>query len=436
MTTASVETAGERARFITMALLFFANAVVETSNEVVATSGFISNLGASQILWVWVADATIIILGSSAYSLIVDRTNRRKLAIALFSGFGLCYSVIFLLFIFKAPEGITYTALKLMNGQQDNLLPLVIGALAADIFTVAESKRLFGMLGGAAIIGELAGNGFAVGVARWWNGNNTGLLLTNALWLFAGAALLALAVRRLEPATRQAAEGEGLFDILRGGLHFVRDVRLFRYLTISILLLGFGWSVMEYELLVRLSRAFPESDDLQASYGIFKFAIPILLLLVQTVGLRWILRWWGYKSIFLMLPGVLFFGLSLLLVWPGLISVVISAYLAQVTAQGIQEPSEHSFLGLIPDELRGRIGAFLHGFLYPLGHLLGYLLVGLVILFFSASPWAWLLYVGFAWVCLAVAVWTALQLRTSYDKELLNWRWQRRRRQGGIELEM
>ena len=44
MVTVAREMAPERVRFITMALLFFANAVVETSNEVVATSGFISNL--------------------------------------------------------------------------------------------------------------------------------------------------------------------------------------------------------------------------------------------------------------------------------------------------------------------------------------------------------------------------------------------------------
>jgi len=62
MVAASREMASESVRFITMALLFFANAIVETSNEVVATSGFINNLGASHILWVWAAGAMVIIL--------------------------------------------------------------------------------------------------------------------------------------------------------------------------------------------------------------------------------------------------------------------------------------------------------------------------------------------------------------------------------------
>jgi AAA family ATP:ADP antiporter len=436
MATAAREIANERIRFITLALLFFAHAVVGASNEVVATSGFISNLGASQILWVWAADSLIIILASSAYSLIVDRTNRRKLAIGLFAGFSAGYAAVFGLFVFGAPDGLTYTTLKLMNSQQDNLLPLVVGALAADIFTLSESKRLFGLLGGAAIVGELAGNGLAIGVARLFGGNNTGLLLGNAAWLLAGALVLAVAVRRIEPATRQAREGERLLDVLRGGMLFVRDVAVFRYLAISTLLLGIGWTVIQYQFLVDLSEAYPETGDLQVSYGIFKIAIPVLLLFVQTVGLRWLMRWWGFKTIFTLMPGVLLFGLTLMLIWPGLITVVIGCYLAQVTSQGINEPSEQSFLGLVPDELRGRMGAFLHGFLYQFGYLLGYILVGVVLLLVSSPQTSRLIYVSMAWAGLVVAVWAALRIRATYDSGLLNWRWQRRRRQVGVDLKL
>jgi AAA family ATP:ADP antiporter len=387
-------------------------------------------------LWLKVLDDLIIVFAAGAYSLIVDRTNRRKLAIGLFAIFGLCYALIFLMFVLKVPEGVTYTTLKLINGQQDNLLPMVIGALAADIFTIAESKRLFGMLGSAAIIGELVGNGSAILVARLWNGNNSGLLLTNAGWLLVSAVALAIAVRHIDVATRQASDEDSLIEVLRGGLHFVREVRLFRFLTISILWAGIGWSVVQYQFLYTLSEAFPETEDLQTSYGLFKFAIPVLLLLVQTVGLRWMLRWWGFKSTFVMMPGVLFLGLSLMLLWPSLISVAIGAYVARVTSQGIQEPSEQSFLGLVPDELRGRMGAFLHGVLYPFGEMLGYVFVGVVLWLTRGPQTAWLIYAGFAWICLAFALWMALRIRATYDKEMLNWRWQRRRRQGLADLRL
>jgi len=417
-----------------MALLFFANAVVETSNEVASTSGFISHLGVSNILWLKVADAAVIIFAAGAYALIVDRSNRRKLAIALFIGFGGCYAIIVLMFALKVPAGISYTALNLINGQQDNLIPLLLGALAADIFSVAESKRLFGLLGAAHFAGGLAGYGFAVVVARLLNGNNAGLLLANIAWLLAGAAVLAGAVRHIEPGTRQASENERLVEVLRGGINYVRDVRLFRFLTIAVLLAGTGWSVAQYRLLFKLSEAFPDTDDLQASYGAFRFAIPVLLLLVQAAGLRWLLRRWGYKSIFLMMPGVLLIGLTLMLAWHGLLSVIVGAYLAKVTSGGVQEPAEKSFLGLVPDELRGRMGAFLHGVLYPFGEMLGYIFVGVVLLLTNSAQTAWAIYGGTAWVCLILAVSAALRLRATYDQEMLNWRWQRRRRQSLVEL--
>ena len=427
-------TGSERIRFVTMALLFFANAVVETSNEVASTSGFISHVGASNILWLKVADAAVIIFAAGAYALIVDRSNRRKLAIALFIGFGGCYAIIVLMFAMKVPAGISYTALNLINGQQDNLIPLLLGALAADIFSVAESKRLFGLLGAAHFAGGLAGYGLAVVVARLLNGNNAGLLLANIAWLLAGAAVLAGAVRHIEPGTRQASENERLVEVLRDGINYVRDVRLLRYLTIAVLLAGTGWSVTQYRLLFKLSEAFPDTDDLQASYGAFRFAVPVLLLLVQAAGLRWLLSRWGYKSIFLMMPGVNFIGITLMLAWPGLPSVIVGAYLAKVTSGGVQGPAEKSFLGLIPDELRGRMGAFLHGVLYPFGEMLGYIFVAVVLLLTNSAQTAWTIYGGTAWVCLILAVSAALRLRTTYDQEMLNWRWQRRRRQSLVEL--
>src|SRR5678815_1340188 len=105
-------TGKERARLVTIALLFFANAVVETSNEVASTSGFIGHFGVANILWMKAADAAIVIFAAGAYALIVDRANRRKLVVALFVGFGGCYAIIVLLFALKVPAGIGYTALN------------------------------------------------------------------------------------------------------------------------------------------------------------------------------------------------------------------------------------------------------------------------------------------------------------------------------------
>jgi hypothetical protein len=135
-----------------------------------------------------------------------------------------------------------------------------------------------------------------------------------------------------------------------------------------------------------------------------------------------------------MMPGVLLIGLTLMLAWPGLLGVIVGAYLAKVTSGGVQEPAEKSFLGLVPDELRGRMGAFLHGVLYPFGEMLGYIFVAVVLFLTNSAQTAWAIYGGIAWVCLILAVSAALRLGATYDQEMLNWRWQRRRRQSLVEL--
>ncbi len=46
----------ERLRFTLLFALLFANALVLESNEIVATSGFVSDVGPGSLLWVWAID--------------------------------------------------------------------------------------------------------------------------------------------------------------------------------------------------------------------------------------------------------------------------------------------------------------------------------------------------------------------------------------------
>ena len=80
--------AAEALRFgLIVALLFF-NSVILESNEVIATSGFISNIGAQHVIWVWATDMLIVMVTTALYSTVVDRTNRTKLTTIMFALFG------------------------------------------------------------------------------------------------------------------------------------------------------------------------------------------------------------------------------------------------------------------------------------------------------------------------------------------------------------
>ena len=116
----------ERSRALTLALLLFINSLILESNEVVATSGFVSRVGPEQILWVWAVALLAGMISSGAYSLVVDRTRRERLATAVFLGFAVLYVALYGLFRLGAPDSVSYPLLTMVNEQQWLLLPMLL----------------------------------------------------------------------------------------------------------------------------------------------------------------------------------------------------------------------------------------------------------------------------------------------------------------------
>ncbi|MBE2184783.1 MAG: hypothetical protein IAE89_15240, partial [Anaerolineae bacterium] len=237
----------ERGRFLLLAVLFFLNSMILESNEVVATSGFISSIGVSQIVLVWAIDMAIVIVTSGIYSLFVDRTRRGRLAVIVYFVFVVIYLGLFGLFTTEQ-GAFGYGVLLVVNDQQWLLFPLLIWALANDMFSVAAAKRLFPLLGIAIFTGGIVGNGIAAGMAQI-AGTSYRLLLFNVVVLLGAGTLLMLSMNRVNVSSRQARVGEKLFDSLREGIEFIREVPIFRYLTLAMILLGIGLNAIEFDFL-------------------------------------------------------------------------------------------------------------------------------------------------------------------------------------------
>lgn len=425
---------GERGRLVLLALLLFINALILDANEVVATSGFIRNVGASNILWVWAADMLIVVLASGVYSLVIDRAQRGRLAVRLFAGFSLVYVALYALFALGAPDWLSYSLLTIINDQQWLLFPLLIWALANDMFLTAEAKRFFPRLGIAALLGGLLGNGLAVAAANVLGRNSVALLLANAAMIMLVAIILAAALRRIRVEAHSSRQGDKMLDNLREGLAFVREVPAYRYLTLAMILLGVGLNALEFQFITQVSRTFTELPALQSFYGLVKIASALLLLVVQGFIATWLLARLGFKSIFGMMPGVLLTGLVLTLALPGLAVVAVGHSLARVTLLGIDEPSRRAFQGLVPDERRGRVSVFMDGYLYPTGIILSCAMIGATLFAVGRGLLplraAELTYLGVGVVCVIAAAWAIFRFRKSYDGSMLNWRLRRRQRKG------
>lgn len=428
---------GERSRFFLLAVLLFINGLVLNSNEVVATAGFISSVGADQILLVWGADMVIVIITSSAYSLVVDRTKREKLALRLFFLFTGIYVLLYALFLTAENTGIPYLLLLVINDQQWLLFPLVIWTLGSDLFSLDQAKRLFPLLAAFALVGAVVGNGMAAMVARWFGTPSTGVLLLNAGLILFMVTILIINYKQIKNTAHQSRSGDKFLDALREGIGFVRDVPAFRYLTIAMILMGVALNAVEFQLVFTASETYADQpSELQTFYGTFKLLVTVSIILIQGIIASQLLNRVGFKYVFTFMPAALLISVLIILLAPSIFGVAIGAYLTRVVLMGIDEPSRKAFQGLVPDERRGRVSAFLDGYLLPFGTILSCIVIGAV-LFAShqgiiTRDTGRIIYLSIAGISVIIALYAIANLRATYDSSMLNWRLGRRKQAGNI----
>jgi AAA family ATP:ADP antiporter len=145
-------------------LLIAINTLVLELSDVVATAGFISNLGVDKVPWLWIATTVLTMFAAGGYLVVIDRYSRLHLVSWLMVGLAMFYLFLEFLFAFHAPDWFTYPILYLLADQQFMIMPLAFWALASDVYAVTESKRVFPFIASGAVIGGLTGNGIAAWV--------------------------------------------------------------------------------------------------------------------------------------------------------------------------------------------------------------------------------------------------------------------------------
>jgi ATP/ADP translocase len=436
---------GEWGLLISLLLLLAINTMVLQITNVVATTGFVSQVGMAQIPLLWIVDMIITLISAGAYALIVDRVARLRLVSWLLVGFALCYLVIQLLFTAGAPKGLTYPLLYVLSDQQYVIFPLAFWSLANDVYAMAESKRLFPMIAAGAALGSILGNGAAAGAAAIFSGqeqSTSRLLLVGVGVFFIGLVLLRLTFRRREVRARQSKEATGVRETVRVGVDVIRNVPLFSYLAVAMLLVGLAFTVIEYHFLFTIDRAFTGAPlKFQAFYGLYNAALIVTTWLIQWLVTGRLLKRIELRSAFILLPVALIVASGGAFILPGLVGGVGAVFLGRLMQKSWDEPSRKSAQGLIPDERRGRVSTFLDSYFYALSTIVGCLILSGLLL---AASLGWLpervvvaIYLILAALAAAGAVWMALRIRATYDKSLLNWRLARSRRKSvldGIEF--
>lgn len=422
---------------LVLGFLLFANSLALDLSDVVAVSGFLSQVDVSNIIIVWIIDMLLIALSSGLQTLIVDRFDRvrlLKMMIVVFTGLYLLLRVMFAL---NVPGVINYSLLFLLVEQQWVFFPLVFWVLANDVFDLSAAKRLFPIIAAFGFAGQIAGlalGALSPSLLSSLNLSNQETLTFNVIIYMLAFVALVWGTRGIKVRqTRQ--EKQTVRETLMEGFGFVREVPAFRYLMLATLALGIVLTVVDYQFLLVTNSYFMDAPEgsFQVFYGLYRLGLTVLAIVIQTLVTPHLTKRLNLKEIFLFFPFVM--TISSLLLWiPGLPAAAAARGLFRTVRGSVDEPVQKMFLALVPEERRGRVSMFMDSYLFAGGALIGCMLVGGVILLHQVLgiEHYQAIYLIAALIISLFAIVMMFRMRRTYDKSMLNWRLKRRQRSASI----
>lgn len=428
---------GETLIVVTLGLLLLANSLALELSDVVAVSGFLSQVDASNILIVWAVDMLLIAFTASLQSLFVDRFNRVRFMKVMIIIFAAVYFLLRLMFLLPIPSVINYSLLFLLVEQQWIFFPLIFWILANDIFDMSQTKRLFPFFASWGLVGQLLGLLIAAVSPGLLHavGLSSAELLTFIMVIYLLCyVVLHFGLKNIR-VRHTLQQKEPVREALTEGWGFIREVMSFRYLMVAVLAISIVMTVVDFHFLVVSEDAFSNApaDSFQTFYGLYRLGVAIIAIVIQSALTARIIERENVKDVFLILPiiGALSAGLMLV---PGLAAAAGARALVRLTRGSVDEPAQKLLLSFVPEERRGRVSMFMDSYLFAGGVLVGCAVIGAVVFFGvrSGNPNYEYIYLGVAIAAALAAIWSIVQMRIVYDKSLFNWRLKRRQRGGSI----
>jgi len=147
-------------------LLLLGNAFAQKLSEIISVSGFFSNVGVNQIIWVWMIDGVLMLVITGLQSLIIDRHNRRELMEDMVIALALAFAFLQILMAFSGPAWLSQSLLFLLSQQQWLTFPLIFWVFTNDLLGINQAKRLIPKIASYGFSGYALGISF-VGFTSW-----------------------------------------------------------------------------------------------------------------------------------------------------------------------------------------------------------------------------------------------------------------------------
>lgn len=294
---------GEGRMVTRSALSLFGLIAGHTLLETARDALFLGKLPVSRLTWVYALLAVLSLFAARLNTRFVSAFGRRNSLIttAFIAAFGTV-----LLYLLEPSQTVVF-ALYVWSGLLGSILVVQFWMLVGHVFTVAQGKRLFGLLAAGGVLGAVVGASFAA-VALGTVGVRQLLVIAAGLFLLTGTFVTLEDVDVPDPVDRRDDEDSGgTRNALSGALGLVTD---YPYLVRLSLLIAISTSaVLATDYLFKAHAAATRSpEELGSFFATYYAVLNSVALVVQVFLSSTLIRRMGVIGAFLILPMLLVVG--------------------------------------------------------------------------------------------------------------------------------
>jgi AAA family ATP:ADP antiporter len=245
----------------------------------------------------------------------------------------------------------------------------VFWGFLADVFTSAQSRRLFGFIAAGGTIGGIVGSSLTSALARHFGPSR--LLLVSAVLL----EVAVFSVRHLAKISRSLRERSGHDTAVGGGVlsgfaHAIRSPYLLN-ITFYMLLFTILSTFLYFQQADIAKKAFSDRATRTVFFANIDLAVNVLTLFIQLLLTGRIIHRLGVALALTLLPALSAVGFVVVGFAPTLWPIVAFQVLRRAGNFGVARPTRETCFTVLPREDKYKAKSFIDTFVYRAGDQLG-----------------------------------------------------------------
>ena len=358
-----------------MALLFFLLMVGWGFGRAGRDAFFIVEAGPEKLPYMYIINAVLMVAFSALYAKVVDRLRRHSFLIYQLIGFAAAVIALRLLVPFRF--GWMPYAIFSLSEVITLFFFMHFWTYANDIFDPREGKRIFPLVGGAGLMGNVLGSALTKPVVEL-TGTVDLLVVWVATMLISIPATL-FVNRSAEAADLGAAESSGEERLsFRESVASVWSIKLIRTLTFLSLPMWLTVYFVDFQFFLAMDEVFTDQDALSGFLGIFNGITSLLGFAIQMFITTRLIKRFGVGTAVLAHPLAVTLGSVGLVVRSFLpvaaprlfsfrgMSAVFAKFSDNALFYSVGESATQLLYNAVPEEKRGQSRAFVAGTVEPL----------------------------------------------------------------------